>query len=133
MLQRQAYSGLSPGVQWLKRGTVRPCQRAQTRSAARQRKWALNTKPPTLKAAKKNTAALRQSPKRSEQRFATSPLPHRRGQLPLNKSRRLCPRTQRTTRRRDRRRGWTKTLLARDELDGWPGLRPLRRGRGRRK
>ena len=32
------------------------------------------------------------------------------------------PRTQRTNRRRDRR-SWSP-LLARDELDGWPGLRP---------
>ena len=66
-----------------------------------------------------NTAALRQRLKRSGQRSAISPLPHNRDQGPLNKSRCLCPRTQRTNRRRDRRRGWTRTLLARDELDGW--------------
>ena len=70
-----------------------------------------------------NTAALRRRLKRSGQRSAISPLPHNRDQGPLNKSRCLCPRTQRTNRRRDRRRGWTRTLLARDELDGWSGPR----------
>ena len=70
-----------------------------------------------------NTAALRRRLKRSGQRSAISPLPHKRGQGPLSKSRCLCPRTQRTNRRRDRRRGWTRTLLARDELDGWSGPR----------
>ena len=78
-----------------------------------------------------NTAALRQRLKRSGQRSATSPLLHNRDHGPLNKSRCLCPRTQRTNRRRDRRRGWTRTLLARDEIDGWSGpLIELRRGRG---
>ena len=51
-----------------------------------------------------NTAALRQRLKRSGQRSAISPLPHNRDQGPLNRSRCLCPRTQRTNRRRDRRR-----------------------------
>ena len=74
-----------------------------------------------------NTAALRQRLKRSGQRSAISPLPHNRDQGPLNNSRRLSPRTQRTNRRRDRRRGWTRTLLARDELDGWSDPRLQRR------
>ena len=68
-----------------------------------------------------NTAVFRQRPSRTRPRSAISPLPHSGGQGPLNRSWSLCARTQRTNRRRESRRGWTRTLLARVELNGWPG------------